>query len=222
MSKYTVTRQDDVVWITKEHKYHGICETIQKNIDTYFIVFVIANFEKTLDELKGTFDVNGLPHRSYKTNWDSFNLDLGTLENEKCKIFMLLSELVSILKEPNTALSNGVRERRTHIIVAEHYPIPKKDRDILSFAERLPYFTTVCFHTSLDEPLMKIFCGKGFATTLKNFGLDETKPVSGPMVTSAISSVQKKVMHMAIADEKVSSMEEWFYYNCPKIRKQIA
>jgi hypothetical protein len=221
MSKGTLIRQDDVIWITKERKYHGICNKIQREIDTYSIIFVIANFEKTLDGLKRTFNGNGLPYTLYKTSWDTFNFDVSTREKGD-KIVIVLSDLVPALREPDTAVSHEAIEKRAYIIVAEHYPVPKKDRDILSFAEHLPYFTTVCFHSSLDEPLLKIFCVKGFATTLKNFGLDDTKPVSGPMVTSAINSAQKKIMHIAIADEKVSSMEEWFYYNCPKTREQLA
>jgi len=216
-----VTRQDDKIWITKELKYNGMCKKIQREIDKYSIIFVIAIFEKTLGELKKVFDGNGLPYTLYKTSWDTLNFDLGTIEKEELKTIMLLSDLLSILRVPDTALSNEVREKTTHIIVAEHYPIPKKDQEILSFAERLPYFTTVSFHASLDEPMIKIFCGKDFATTLKNFGLDETNPVSGPMVTSAINSAQKKIMHTAIADEKVNSMEEWLYYNCPKTRNKI-
>jgi hypothetical protein len=221
MNKRTATRQDDVIWMTKELKYNGICNKVQKDIDAYFNIFVVAVFEKTLGELRQAFDENGLPYSLYKSSWDTVNFDVHASERGG-KPIILLSDVVSTLREPPTALSNASRKKRAHIIVSEHYPTPEKDRDILSFAAHLPYVTTICFYVSLDEPLMKIFCGKGFATTLKNFGLDDTKPVSGPMVTAAIHNAQKKVMHMAIADEKVSSMEEWFYYNCPKTRNQMA
>ena len=99
------------------------------------------------------------------------------------------------------------------IIVVEHHPTRTKDTAVLEAAERLACSPSVCFHTALDDPMMKLFGGEKLVSLVKRLGADEAESISHPFVTSAIRNAQQKIEKKAQRDMQTESMEDWFRYN---------
>ena len=219
--KKRTRRQDDKTWAAKTLKFNGICDEILKATKRNYMVLAVAHFERTLEELKEILDARDLKYRLFKESWDISDFDLDEIKQEGFEIVVLLSDVVSSLGQfDDRSRQASSSKRRIHIVVVEHHPLLEKDELVLSFAASLPYVTTVCFHASLDEPLMKLFGADRLASMLTRLGRSETSPVTHPMITSAIAAAQKKIKKEAIGDERAESAEDWFYYNFPHRKRK--
>lgn len=220
--KKKTRRQDDRIWAAKTLKLSGICDEILKATKRNHMVLAVAHFERTLEELREILDARGLKHKVFMESWDISGFDLDEIKQEGFQIVVLLSDVLSSLGQlDDRSRQVGPEKWRIHIVIVEHHPLPERDERILSFAARLPYAATICFHASLDEPLMKVFGADRLASMLTRLGRSETSPVIHPMITSAIAAAQKKIKKEAIGDERVESAEDWFYYNFPRARKRM-
>ena len=216
-----ITRSVDKVWATKRLKYNGICDDIVKKVNEVFYVLLIVHFEKTLEELRKVVDQQEIRYEVFKTSWDISNFNMHRLKREKKKYAVLLSDILpELMRYDRLSRQTDTKGKKIHIIVAEHYPIPKRDKNILSYAAQLSQFTTISFHSALDEPLMALF-GQSTIDLLKKLGWNETMPMAHSMITKAINEAQRKIREQSIGDQRVHSQEEWFYYNCPQSRARL-
>ena len=213
--KKKAKREDDKIWATKELKLRGIGEEISRALAQNDPVLVVGHFEKTMEELKAVLDAKNLRYRVAQTD-----LDLSHLDQGETRLTLLSSENISGSTSADHPLPgrDDPQGKKIDIVVVEHYPLPERDQAVLSFAQRLPLASTVCFHVSLDEPLLSLFGIESVVGLLKRLGWDETRSVSHPMITAAIASVQKRIKKSAFGDQRVQSMEEWFSYNYPSSR----
>ena len=105
--------------------------------------------------------------------------------------------------------------------MVEHHPTPEVDNEVLSFLEGLPRGSTIRFHSSLDEPLLKAFGADRTLGLLSKLGWEKTGYMESPTITRAIASGQTRIKKVAISNEKVNSQREWLYYNCPTLRDRM-
>jgi|GEM_PF-1841279 len=217
-----ITRGIDKVWATKRLKYKGIYDDILKNLNEVFYVLLIIHFEKTLKELGKVIDQQEIHYEVFKTSWDISNFNINRLKQEKMRYAVLLSDILSeLMRYDRLSRQMDTKGKKIHIIVAERYPIPERDNNILSYAAQLSQFTTVSFHTALDEPLIKLF-GQSTTDLLKKLGWNRETFMAHPMITKAINEVQRQIKEQSIGDQRVHSQEEWFYYNCPQSRDRLS
>jgi hypothetical protein len=108
-----------------------------------------------------------------------------------------------------------MKDKELLFIIAEHHPLYECDEALLSFMPNLPCRSRVRFHSALDELLWKIFGAERALGVLKRLGLDEKQYISHHLISSAIEQAQKKIKDKATGNQRVDSMEEWFYYNFP-------
>lgn len=215
-----VRREEDRVWTTEESKLQGITEEIRKKVEEGFKVLVIAHFSDTLEKFTKAAEKNGIECDRVRDKWEMAKLDLRN--SQKGKVTAFLSELVVRRKYASErSESRPAKRSAIHIAVIEHYPTPERDKVLLSFSEELPPGTTVRFHASLDEPLLKAFGADRTFALLSKLGWQKTGWMTSSAITSAIASGQEKIKKISTSDEKVNSQKEWFYYNCPQLRDRM-
>jgi preprotein translocase subunit SecA len=217
--KKNAKRYDDRVWTAEVYKFQGICDEILEEMANRRTVIALAHFEKTMEKLNEAIKARGIQHDESTDSWEV--AQVVSSASAEPRLLAILSELLpgpeQISQMPEGEHSS---ETRVHMVVAEHYPLPEGDARILTYAEKLPFYSTVRFHASLDEPLLKAFGADRTFSLLSRFGWKKDKPLSNSKVTSAIASGQARVKKVSIADERVSSQDEWFHYNCPTSRNR--
>ena len=203
-------REDDKIWAAKASRLKGIYEEIAQKLKEKCPVLVIAHFEKSMAELRLSLEEKNLKFKMARSDRDLFPL-------EETKLILLLSENISGPSGVSSSWPGNetLKDGKLHILVVEHHPLAERDQAVISFADHLPWASTVCFHASLDEPLLKMFGAESILGLLKTLGLDESQCMSHSLVTSAIAKAQKKIKKPALGDQRVASMEEWFSYNYP-------
>jgi hypothetical protein len=217
-----ITRAVDKVWATRELKYNGIADEILKKVMDVFFVIVIVHFEETLEELKKVTTTQELKCKLFKTRWAISNFAINRLKKEGIQYAILLSDILSeLIRYAASSKQTETKKKKIHIIAAEHYPIPDRDESILTYAAQLSQFSTVSFHSALDEPLFKLFGAEGMSGMLKQLGWNKKASISHSMITSAMGEAQRKIKKQSIGDQHVGSMKDWFYYNCPQSRTKI-
>lgn len=110
-------------------------------------------------------------------------------------------------------MSTAIQSNSLQIIVAEHHPIGGKDRLLRESVGGLTCSASICFHISLDDPLMKHFGGDRLMTMMKRMGAVEDEPISHRFVTNAIQNAQENIEKKVPRDVATESMEDWFRFN---------
>ncbi len=217
-----IFRGVDKVWATKKLKYRGIAEEIQKKVSDVFFVLVIVHFEETLGELTKVTNTQDLRYKLFKTSWDISHFNITRLKKDGLQYAVLSSDILSeLMRYDESSRHTDMKEKKIHIIAAEHYPLSERDESILSYAVQLSHFSTVSFHSALDEPLLKSFGSESISGLLKKLTWNNQASISHSAITKAITEVQRKIKKQSIGDQHVGSMKDWFYYNYPQSRDKM-
>ncbi len=204
-------REGDRVWATTDLKWMGIVDDLIKEKNQYVLILATAHFQKTLNEMRRQFQNKNVKYKDYD---QSFSFQIRESKEEGTPILLIPAEKLSELDGYYQPLGEPeVKGREVLIVSAEHHPIKEGDDCLISFASRLPCRSRIRFHCALDEPLFKLFGGERILSLLNNLGWNEKDYISHSAINSAIEKAQEKVKEKARGNERVDSVEDWFYYN---------
>jgi preprotein translocase subunit SecA len=200
---------DDKVWFDSQRRFAGICADVASFRSQQQNILLLAHFPTTLSVLQQAL-------RAASIGFETFSLADSSLLCSMETRGRVLVGLVRAFQPTMAQTGSGSEAANLQIIVAEHHPINGKDRSVVETAERLSCKPTVCFHASLDDPLMKHFGSDQIVTLFKRLGADEAEAISHPFVTSAIQNAQEKIEKQVQKDIATESMEDWFRFNMRK------
>ncbi len=204
-------REGDRVWATTELKWRGMVDEIIKESDQYILILATAHFKKTVHEMRKQFQTRGLKFKDYDA---AFRFHVEEWKEGRGPVLLVMAEKLSELDTLFQPLEEAeMKGREILISAAEHHPLKEGDEILFSFASRLPCRSRIRFHCAIDEPLFKMFGGDRLSSILKNMGWNENDSISHSMIISAIEKAQEKVKQKARGNERVDSVEDWFYYN---------
>lgn len=214
-----VTLADDKVWFDATHKVREICQEIQTSSDCGRQVLVLAHFASTLSAVETLLRKTSIQYQRF-SSFDFSQLCQGSpataggsdTKNSPGRIWLGLARSFSA---PTSVALQSTIELPVWIIVAEHHPRQSFDQGIIEAAETLGCGSDLCFHISLDDPLLKYFGGASLRLLLEKLGLQEDACISHPLVTSAIKRAQKKIEKTGQRDIETESIADWFRYNLP-------
>ena len=156
--------------------------------------------------VESSLRAQGIPFQTFSM-FDSTTLCSADLSGK------VLVGLARALQPPNPLAGVSPAGTQLQIIVAEHYPVYGKDKNIVDLTERLLCRPPVCFHTSLDDPLLKHFGSDNIVALFERMGMDDGECVSHPLVTAAIRNAQQQIEKNVQRDLQTESIEEWFRFN---------
>lgn len=197
---------DDKVWFDTRRKFAGMCADIKSLTSQSINVLALAHFPSTLNALQQELRASSVVFESFSLADSSLLCSVnasGKVWTGLARAFLPTTSQIGVASQSNSL----------QIIVAEHHPISAKDRSLIESVDRLTCSASICFHVSLDDPLMKHFAGDKLATMMKRMGADENEPISHRFVTNAIQNAQEKIEEQVPRDVATESMEDWFRFN---------
>ena len=196
---------EEIVWADAGRKLNGVCREAEEARRAGLNVLVVAHFEGTLSAAAAALRERGIEHRS------GSSLEPSSLCGAGASVWLALAAHLR-KPEPHASAAAGGSER-LRVVVAEHHPLASRDRAIVEAVRALPCAARVTFHAALTDPLFSRFGGERILGLMKRMGLDESEPVSHPLISGAVRKAQEKIEKKVHGELPVSSAEVWFKYN---------
>jgi preprotein translocase subunit SecA len=199
-----VSMVDDKVWFDEKTKLQQVCNDVAAARLAGRSVLVLSYFEATLSRLSNQLREKGISHDQFS----AFNpAELCAATSGKV---WLGSAMAFQVANTTPATSTG---RNLAIIVAEHHPMQSRDQQVIDSAKRLACEGDLCFHFSLDDPVMRHFGAETIKALFERLGIPKDECISHHLVTNAIRTAQEKIESQVGRDVPTHSAEDWFKYN---------
>jgi preprotein translocase subunit SecA len=198
----------DRIWLTKAARYRGLCRELAEHLASAQPSLLLAHFPATLTELQQELSRQGIPHRlvDHSLSAQEVNGWAGPLG------FVHLGLARQLQPDPFPS-QRAEGEGLIQIFVAERHFLRECDDVITSFAAGLGKPCHVTYHTSLEDPLMKVFAGDWVKKTLQHLGMDESAPIESPMVARQVRVAQEKFAAQSRRHYEANSAGEWLKFN---------
>lgn len=196
---------EDKVWFDAGRKFQQISNELKAVANSGCTVLVLAHFEATLTALTASLRANAIEYQRFSL-FDGSRL---CAAGEPIVWVGLAREFSS----PSTLSPEASPSRGIQIIVAEHHPKQSRDQAVIDAAKTLPCPSGMCFHFSLDDPLLLHFNGDSIQKLFKRLGIDEDECLSHHLITTALRNAQQKIESETHRDLQTESIEDWFRYN---------
>lgn len=202
-----VIQKDDKVWYDSKNKLREICNEVQTENGNGNNVLVLSHFPLTLFALRRLLGEREIKQVEFSL-YDSSRLCSSTPGT-------IWLGLARAFQSPAAMPKQTPEASPLRILVAEHHPRQSRDQELIDAAGKLPCDSQLCFHFSLDDPLLEHFGGESIRKLFQQLGIEETECITHPLVTSAIRNAQEKIEKQVPKDVQTESIEDWFKYNLP-------
>ncbi len=212
LRKPPTTRREDKIWLTRAHKYRGICQELTHLQRLRPIVVLLAFFRQSWSDLADRLAEQGLPHSPHQETLSAPALLSLFNRTPEGGISLVLAEAASDVAYGESSHPAAPAVPR-HLIVVEHYPLAGRDEAAVRAAAHLPFPHRLAFHGALDEPLYQRFGGERITPMWKSLGLPEDGCLENDALGKAIANAQKLVARQVRTETYADSQEEWFARN---------
>ena len=201
-----VSMIDDKVWFDEATKLQQVCNDVAAARLDGRSVLLLSYFEATLSRLSIQLQEKSISHDRFST------LNPGELcASSSGKVWLGSALAFNVGPAISPAATGNVLE----IIVAEHHPMQSRDQQVVDSAKRLSCAGHLCFHFSLDDPVMKHFGSETIKALYERLGIPKDECISHHLVTRAIRTAQEKIERKVGRDVPTHSAADWFKYNLP-------
>ncbi len=195
---------DDKVWFDEATKLQQVCNDVSAARLDGHSVLLLSFFDATLSRLSNQLSEKGIGHDRFSI----FNpAELCASSGGKVWLGSALALNVGL------ATSLAASGTALEIIVAEHHPMQSRDQQVIDSAKRLACEGRLCFHFSLEDPVMKQFGTETIKALYERLGIPKDECISHHLVTKAIRTAQEKIESQVGKDVPTHSAEDWFKYN---------
>jgi len=190
-SKNKIEIAEHRIWLTQKAKYAGIHKEVAQAVANPAgpsAVIVVAHFNDCLEQLQ--------------TAVVGFDRD---------RVLVTCADVLA----GRTSYFAADESRSIIIIVGERHPLPSHDKVVMDFARSLPCRCQIVHHASLEDSLLKLFCGEWIERVIRGFGMKDDQAIKSRMVGRRIQSALEKIAKNATGDVPANSAEEWLERNYP-------
>lgn len=103
----------------------------------------------------------------------------------------------------------------TRIVLAERYPIEKKEAEFIQSLRQGAIQNKVTGYCALDDLIIQRFGGAGVMDMMRKLGLSETECIQHSMITASIRNAQKKNSKKITYEQQAKSPDDWYRLNFP-------
>jgi len=204
------------IWSTTAQKFEDFLAQVQRCHALGVYPVTVAHFRATQERLLDAFEKQGIETQRISSP-SQFPTELPHEWSTGAAIAVLASEAIPSWSEhPPRAHPETVRRTPVSVHLAEHYPLPNGDQEILAlerFWSRPIEFT--CY-TALDEPWLAPFGIERVQQLIAKLGMDGTTVLSHPVLHSVLHSAQQQIAQRVRHDQRCDSCEEWMQCNFPR------
>ncbi|HTZ40522.1 MAG TPA: hypothetical protein VMB77_10205 [Syntrophales bacterium] len=206
---------DDCVWATAKLKFDGICRAVVEAAGQFSMVITAAHDERTLETLRARFTNTGIRFIFWEALPAVSDFDFARHVGDGTQTILVPSKLAAAARKISPLLSLGslfaraANDLRFFFIFAERAMLRARDRELIAFAENLPWRTTVRFHVSMEDPLLHAAVPDRLIALMKSLGWDGKSPFSHPSVTDMIAMAQKYQKTQASAAKRSTAFVDF-------------
>gem|GEM_PF-2846222 len=177
-----------------------------------------AHFQGTLELLCDALEKNGLPYHLVESP-AAFPTRLVADDCGRRGILVLLSAAIpTSVVSSVPARPQGVNPPGVTVYLAEHYPLPPRDRLVLSLSGLWSLPMNFTCHTALDEPWLAPFRVERLLQLLERLGNDDKSVLSHPYLDRFIRKTQQTIAGQVRHEQVCRTCEEWMRVNMPRAR----
>jgi hypothetical protein len=204
------------IWLTTERKIDDLIAQIRQCQSRGGLPVAVAHFPATLQRLLGAFEKCGLTVRVI-SGASQFPTELPEASTLRPAILVLSSEAIALtsLPAPGARPETG-RLAPVSVHLAEHYPSPDRDRDVLALVRVWSRPIDFICYTGLDEPWLALFGIEGTRQLIAKLGVSEETLLTHPVLHSAIQTAQRRIAQRVRHEQRCDSCEEWMRCNYPR------
>jgi preprotein translocase subunit SecA len=211
--KKGVEREEDKIWMNEGAKQRGLAQELRARQEKGDIRLLIVHFEESFRRMEEMLRREQLAYEGYRTHPEAGRLRLGPAALGG-PVRLILSE--TILAIPPIEGAPEALEGHISLLVGERYPIPTRDEQVEQVAAMLPQPARLCFHTSLDEPLLQRFMDDNTMSLIRRLGASENEPISSGLLGRSVRSAQQRIAKETTSDLRSDSAAHWFENNLPR------
>jgi preprotein translocase subunit SecA len=213
----STSRRTDKVWLSRDHKYRGICREIAEVQRVRGIVVVVAFFRRAWTELADRLAQQAIRHTAFQETVNGpVLLSLFTRTPEGGVSLVLAEAAGDAAYGDHSQPPIPAVPRR--LLVVEHYPLRARDEAVEKAAARLPFPHSLTFHSALDEPLFQRYGSERIVPLWKSLGMPEDDCIEHEAIAKVLANAQKAVGREVRAEIRADSAEDWFAHNLPVAR----
>jgi len=197
--------------MNQDAKYQGFVKDVDGELVATSFVLALAHFPATLARVREEFVRQNVPHVCHERRpiaADHLHGVAGADDSPRA-----ILALADALVPDSFPTPSDDGSPRLSIVVAERHFLRAHDDTIVDFAGSLGRRCRLCFHTSLQDPLMQHFAGAWVGQILRNLGMKDSDPIQSAMVGRRIQSSQATFARRVTNEQQASSAEEWLSLN---------
>jgi hypothetical protein len=200
----------DLIWLSNEARNNGIALRIKGSMVEMQSLLVVAHFPATL----AAFGEHVVSHEwPYVGMPDVLTPTAALALAAEYVPARLLLGLARNLQVPESLSESDELPSPLPVIVLERHPVRRYDDRVVAFAEGLGDRAEVEFHTSFDDPLMKMYAGDRARGILRRMGQKEDEAMDGGMLSRSLKGAQRKLEARLNDEQDADSAEEWVRKN---------
>ena len=111
---------------------------------------------------------------------------------------------------------------RVEVVVGERHPLATADDDLLEFLGKLPCYSRVQHHLSLDDAVLRIATGPWLENMLRTMGMTEDEAIETATMSDRIRRLQRRLEPKVSGDQAADSAEQWLQRNCPEQYEKLS
>jgi hypothetical protein len=206
------------VWLTTRGKLADLIAQVRADQAAGIYPVTAAHFRGTLELLCDALEKNGLPYHLVESP-AAFPTRLVADDCGRREILVLLSAAIpTSVVSSVPARPQGVNPPGVTVYLAEHYPLPPRDRLVLSLSGLWSLPMNFTCHTALDEPWLAPFRVERLLQLLERLGNDEKSVLSHPYLDRFIRKTQQTIAGQVRHEQVCRTCEEWMRVNMPRAR----
>lgn len=204
------------IWITTARKFDDLVVQVRQCQSLGGLPVAVTHFPATQQRLLDAFDTSGATVHVVSSA-PQFPAELPEASTPREAILLLSSETIPrVSLSPSRARPEAARLAPVSVHLAEHYPSPGRDQDVLALQSIWSRPIEFTCYTGLDEPWLALFGIEKTKQLIAKLGVGEETLLSHPVLHSAIQSAQQRIARMVSHEQRCDSCEEWVRYNLPR------
>ena len=205
-----------LVWLTEKAKFNGIEASLRTSFERDEAVILVVHFDETASVLGAALEGMEVKWAAVKGGHVTREIVSASRKGRRV-VIVRGSALDERNIEPVTADSNS----RVRIAVVELHPTDEDANRCAALADALPWEATVEQHTSLEDPVLRLFVNDQTKKMLRTLGLNEQTPIEHSLVDKSVSRVQAKVRAKAKRIDPRPTAAQWLEHNCPELAEKV-
>jgi hypothetical protein len=205
------------IWPTTVRKIDDLVAQVRQCQALGLYPVAVAHFRATQQRLLDSFDKRGIAVHLISSP-AQFPVHPPEEWDPRETVLLLSSETIPpAFQRALRARREGAHLAPVSVHLAEHYPCPGRDQDVLTLETIWSRPIKFTCYTGLDEPWLALLGIERVRELIVKLGMDEATVLSHPTLHRAIRSAQQRLAQRVRHDQRCDSCEEWVQCNLPRL-----